>query len=324
LKHFKQLLLFGFTAIFSLSVLIGVANAQSAQPGSGLSISPLHNQLTLDPGQSTTIKLNIKNITQNQVLAKAYINDFTADNDTGNPVIVTDPNKQLPTSVKKFVKVSDVPLAVGEKKEVTIPINIPAGTTPGAYYGVLRYQAVPAGVNAPGAGQVSLSASVGSLVLIQVKGNLVEKAQLSGLRVYNGNRSGTFFFQKPNQVGVQISNLGNSFVQPFGKVVVTNTSGKQIYSYEINDVNPRANVLPGSRRVFKDPIKNINKPGRYKVTASISFGNGSNVLVSQKTFWYLTGSMVAIALAVLAALAVLTFLAYRRYAKAKRHTKRRR
>jgi hypothetical protein len=324
LKHFKQLLLFGFTAIFSLSVLIGVANAQSAQPGSGLSISPLHNQLTLDPGQSTTIKLNIKNITQNQVLAKAYINDFTADNDTGNPVIVTDPNKQLPTSVKKFVKVSDVPLAVGEKKEVTIPINIPAGTTPGAYYGVLRYQAVPAGVNAPGAGQVSLSASVGSLVLIQVKGNLVEKAQLSGLRVYNGNRSGTFFFQKPNQVGVQISNLGNSFVQPFGKVVVTNTSGKQIYSYEINDVNPRANVLPGSRRVFKDPIKNINKPGRYKVTASISFGDGSNVLVSQKTFWYLTGSMVAIALAVLAALAVLTFLAYRRYAKAKRHTKRRR
>jgi hypothetical protein len=324
LKHFKQLLLFGFTAIFSLSVLIGVANAQSARPGSGLSISPLHNQLTLDPGQSTTIKLNIKNITQNQVLAKAYINDFTADNDTGNPVIVTDPNKQLPTSVKKFVKVSDVPLAVGEKKEVTIPINIPAGTTPGAYYGVLRYQAVPAGANAPGAGQVSLSASVGSLVLIQVKGNLVEKAQLSGLRVYNGNRSGTFFFQKPNQVGVQISNLGNSFVQPFGKVVVTNTSGKQIYSYEINDVNPRANVLPGSRRVFKDPIKNINKPGRYKVTASISFGDGSNVLVSQKTFWYLTGSMVAIALAVLAALAVLTFLAYRRYAKAKRHTKRRR
>jgi hypothetical protein len=324
LKHFKQLLLFGFTAIFSLSVLIGVANAQSARPGSGLSISPLHNQLTLDPGQSTTIKLNIKNITQNQVLAKAYINDFTADNDTGNPVIVTDPNKQLPTSVKKFVKVSDVPLVVGEKKEVTIPINIPAGTTPGAYYGVLRYQAVPAGANAPGAGQVSLSASVGSLVLIQVKGNLVEKAQLSGLRVYNGNRSGTFFFQKPNQVGVQISNLGNSFVQPFGKVVVTNTSGKQIYSYEINDVNPRANVLPGSRRVFKDPIKNIDKPGRYKVTASISFGDGSNVLVSQKTFWYLTGSMVAIALAVLAALAVLTFLAYRRYAKAKRHTKRRR
>jgi hypothetical protein len=324
LKHFKQLLLFGFTAIFSLSVLIGVANAQSARPGSGLSISPLHNQLTLDPGQSTTIKLNIKNITQNQVLAKAYINDFTADNDTGNPVIVTDPNKQLPTSVKKFVKVSDVPLVVGEKKEVTIPINIPAGTTPGAYYGVLRYQAVPAGANAPGAGQVSLSASVGSLVLIQVKGNLVEKAQLSGLRVYNGNRNGTFFFQKPNQVGVQISNLGNSFVQPFGKVVVTNTSGKQIYSYEINDVNPRANVLPGSRRVFKDPIKNIDKPGRYKVTASISFGDGSNVLVSQKTFWYLTGSMVAIALVVLAALAVLTFLAYRRYAKAKRHTKRRR
>jgi hypothetical protein len=324
LKSFRQLLLLGLTTVFTLSVLTSLAAAQSNSPGSGLSISPLHNQLTLDPGQSTTIKLNIKNITQNQVLAKSYINDFTADNDSGKPVIITDPNKQLPTSIKKFVKVSDVPLAVGEKKEVTIPINIPSGATPGAYYGVVRYQAIPAGANAPGAGQVSLSASVGALVLIQVKGNLTEKAQLGALRVYSGNKSGTFFFQKPEEIGVQVNNLGNSFVQPFGKVVITNSSGKQIYSYELNNVNPRANVLPGSRRTFKDPLKNVNKPGRYKVTASISFGNGSNVLVSQKTFWYLTGWMVALVLLVLAALIILTFLAYRRYARVKRRTKRRR
>jgi hypothetical protein len=313
------------SAVLVLLNLSAAAIAQSnTQPGSGLSISPLHNQLTLDPGASTDLKINIKNITQNTVLAKAYVNDFTADNRSGNPVIVTDTSKLLPTSIKNFVNPRDVPLAIGEKKEIIVPVKIPSDATPGAYYGIIRYRAIPSGENAPGNGAVSLSASVGTIVLIQVKGQLREQAQLSSLKVYNGDSSGTLFFQKPNKVGVEVSNLGNSFVQPFGKVVVANNSGKQVYAYELNNVHPRANVLPGTKRVFKDAIKNISSPGRYKVTASITFGDGSNVLVSQKTFWYVTGWMLAVAAVVLAILTMLTFMAYRRYRKGKRHTKRRR
>jgi hypothetical protein len=320
----KRLLAFGLSTIFVFNSLAGAAAAQSSQGGSGLSISPLHNQLKLDPGASANIQLSIKNITQNAVLAKAYVNDFTADNESGTPILVTDTKQQVPTSIKKFVKPQDVPLEVGEKKQVTVPVNIPADASPGAYYGIVRYRAIPSGAKAPGEGEVSLSASVGTIVLIQVKGNLKEQAQLSSLKVYQGDDSGTIFLQKPNKVGVEISNLGNSFIQPFGKVVVTNSSGKQVYSYEINNSQPRANVLPGSKRTFKDPIKNISKPGRYKVTASITYGDGSNVLVSQKTIWYLTGWMLAVILGILIALILLTFFAYRRYRGAKRHTKHRR
>jgi hypothetical protein len=319
----KRLLVFGSLTALALNGLTAVTKAQTTAPGSGLSISPLHNQLNLDPGQAATIKLNLKNITTNPILAKAFVNDFTADNDTGNPVIVTDPNKTLPTSIKKFVKTENVQLAVGEKKEVAVPIQIPSDAAPGAYYGIIRYRAIPTGSQAPGEGQVSLSASVGTIVLIQIKGNLVEKAQLSSLNVYRDNNSGTFFFQKPNKVGVGIANLGNSFVQPFGKVVITDMSGKQVYSQEVNNTDPRSNVLPGSKRVFKDNIKGISKPGRYTVSASISFGDGSNVLVSQKHFWYITGWALVLVVAALAALIVLTYLAYRRYRKSKRHAKRR-
>ncbi len=291
-------------------------------PGSGLSISPLHNQLTLDPGQATTLKLNIKNITQNNITAKAYVNDFKSDNNTGNPVIITDPKVQLPTSIKKFVQPIDVPLAVGEKKEVSVPITIPAGATPGAYYGIIRYRAIPAGSAAPKEGEVSLSASVGTIVLIQIRGDLKERAQLSALKVFNNDSSGTIFFKKPNKVGVEINNLGNSFVQPFGKVVITNTEGKQIYSYEVNNNEPRSNVLPGSKRMFINSIKNIDKPGRYTVSASIAVSDGSDVLVSQKTFWYVTGGFLLAILGLLVLLVVLTLLAYRKYRKSRRHTKR--
>jgi hypothetical protein len=306
----------------SAAPVLAASQPAGTAPGSGLSISPLHNQLTLDPGQSTTIKLNIKNITKNDITAKAYVNDFKSDNNTGNPVIITDPKVQLPTSIKKFVRPADVPLAVGEKKEVVVPVNIPQGATPGAYYGIIRYRAIPAGSLAPKEGEVSLSASVGTIVLIQVKGDLKERAQLSALRVYNGESSGTIFFHKPNKVGVEIANLGNSFVQPFGKITITNTSGKEIYSYEVNNNQPRSTVLPGSKRMFTNPIKNIDKPGRYTVNASIAVNNGSDVLVSQKTFWYITGSLLLAILGVLVLLIILTFLAYRQYRKSRRHTRR--
>jgi hypothetical protein len=72
---------------------------------------------------------------------------------------------------------------------------------------------------------------VGTIVLIQVRGDLKERAQLSALKVFNNDSSGTIFFKKPNKAGVEVNNLGNSFVQPFGKVTITNTSGKQIYAY---------------------------------------------------------------------------------------------
>jgi hypothetical protein len=308
--------------VLSSTPVLAATTSTNTVPGSGLSISPLHNQLTLDPGQSVVIKVNLKNITRNDVVAKAYVNDFRSDNNTGNPVIITDPNKQLQTSIKKFVHPADIPLAVGEKKEFTVPVTIPAGVTPGAYYGIIRYRAIPAGSQAPKEGEVSLSASVGTIVLIQVKGDLKERAQLSALKIYNNDKSGTIFFKKPNKAGVELANIGNSFLQPFGKVTVNDMSGKEVYSYEVNNSQPRANVLPGTKRIFIDPIKNISKPGRYTVNASIAIGNGSDVLVSQKTFWYLTGGFLAAIIAIIAILIALTLFAYRQYRKSRRHTKR--
>jgi hypothetical protein len=319
----KRLSILALGAGLFFNIFSGLASAATnTAPGSGLSISPLHNQFTLDPGQTASLQINVKNITNNAVLAKAYVNDFKSDNNTGNPVIITDPNKQLPTSIKKFVHVQDVQLAVGEKKQVTVPVSIPADATPGAYYGIIRFRAIPAGSQTPAEGEVSLSASVGTIVLIQVKGNLKESAQLSALKVYSGNSSGTFFFKKPNKASVEINNLGNSFIQPFGKVALNNMGGKTIYSYELNNTNPRSTVLPGSKRNFIDPLKNINKPGRYTISASIALGDGSDVLVSQKTFWYITGWMLATVFIVLAVIAAATFIAYRHYKRSRRHNRK--
>lgn len=291
--------------------------------GSGLSISPLHHRLSLEPSESATITITLKNITSGPIVAKPYVNDFTSDNKTGNPVIITDPDKRTPNSIRDFVSgLENVPLSVGEQKKVSATIRVPLKVAPGAYYGIIRYQAIPSSNSEIEDGQVSLSASVGTIVLIQIEGDLIEKLQLLALNIYSGDNAGMFFFNKPDQIGLELRNQGNAFAQPFGRVVVENMSGKEVYSYELNSSNPRSSVLPDTKREFKDKIKNINSPGRYKVSASVSYGPGSDVLIGQKSFWYVPAWLLSLLLIILAALLIAIAVIFRRNSRRKKRIKK--
>lgn len=269
-------------------LVVSVAPVAAQQEnGSGLSISPTRTELSIKPGEAGTVSITLKNVTKGSVTAKALVNDFEADNDTGEPKLITDDTKQSAASVRNFLLgLDDIPLAPGEQKDIVIPVQIPSDASPGAYYGVIRYQAVPKSEGAQGAGQVALTASVGSLVLIEVPGNITEKIQLQSVKAYLNGKTGTVFTKKPTQVGVKIKNLGNSFAKPFGQVQIQNMAGKQVGSYELNNSTPRGNVLPSAERTFKDDLKGVSAPGRYKIIANISYGSGGEVLNYVSTFWF--------------------------------------
>lgn len=289
------------------------AIAQQAN-GSGLSISPTRTELSIKPGQAGTVSITLKNVTKGAVNAKAIVNDFEADNDTGEPKLITDDTKQSAASIRNFLLgLDDIPLKAGEQKDIVIPVQIPSDASPGAYYGVIRYQAIPVSDGSQGAGQVALTASVGSLVLIEVPGNITEKIQITSVKPYLNGTSGTIFTKKPNQVGIHIKNLGNSFAKPFGQVQIQNMSGKQVYSYELNNSTPRGNILPNAERTFKDDLKGVSTPGRYKIVANISYGSGGEVLNYTSTFWYLpTWLLILIGAIVLILIGAAVYL-FKRY-----------
>ncbi|MBX4201629.1 hypothetical protein KW803_01905 [Candidatus Saccharibacteria bacterium] len=316
-------------AVFSLVLLIAaplVVNAQTTTgttTGSGLSISPTISEFTLKPGASANVTITLKNITVDKVVAKGVVNDFTADNATGNPKILTNSTTPSPNSIQNFVyNLDDVPLARGQQKNVILGLQIPAGTTPGAYYGIIRYTAVPAGTVAPGPGQVALTASVGTIVLITVPGNIREQVQVAGLHVYRDDREGTVFLNPPNKIGIEIKNFGNGFVRPFGTVEVHNMFNKTITTYQFNNPKQLGNILPNSSRIFTQNIKGINQPGRYTVTSSVSYGSGSQVLTLTKDFWYIPLWLLIIIAVVLLSLIYLIYRTYRRYKRSKRHSRR--
>lgn len=278
-----------FVLVF-MSLLVPAIYAQDApegdSAGSGLNITPTRSELRVERGKVDVVSVSLKNVSGTDIIAKVFINDFESDDVSGEPRLITDPNKELATSIRRFlVGVTDVELAKDETKTFDIPVQIPDDASPGAYYGVVRYVASPKVGGSSDSGQVSLTASVGTLVLIEVPGDIKEQVQLRGVKIFAKDKDSTLFTRVPSQVGIELRNTGNTFSKPFGTVSVKNMFGKTVHTYELNDSIPKANILPNSTRLFKDELKGVNSPGRYVVTANISYANGGDILTGTKTFW---------------------------------------
>lgn len=307
-------------ALLLLLSSVPFAHAQQAPSGSGLSISPTEFEYTIKPGGSQSLTITLKNITVDAVVAKGEVDDFKSDNLTGNPQIITNSTAVSPNSIKPFVQnLDNVTLAKGQQKQVIIGLDIPKSTPPGAYYGVIRYRAIPQSAAAPGPGQVALTASVGTIVLITVPGNIRQQVHVDGLEVYRGASSGSFFVKPPNKVGIRISNYGNGFIQPFGNIEIQDMFNKNVANFPFNNPKQLGNILPNSSRTFTHNFSGVNKIGRYTVLASVSYGNNGQVLTLKQTFWYIPIWLIIIIVLVLAALLYLAYRSWRAYKRGQRH-----
>lgn len=302
-------------AILGLTVMLFASSPMAvAQPtsGSGLSISPTRSELTISPGKADIIQITLKNISGVDIKAVAVVNNFDSNNETGEPKIITDPNVQSPNSIKNFlIGVGDIIIKKDETKKISIPVQIPSSTASGAYYGIIRYTAEPISKEEASQKQVALNASLGLIVLIQVPGNITEQVQAQKISAERDSRSASFFISPPSQVAIALKNTGNGFTKPFGHVSVSK-GGKEVFAYEMNNTDPRSNILPNKSRIFRDNIKNVNKLGRYTVTANISYGDGGDILTLKTSFWVLPMWFILTVIGSLLALVGVGYLLYRR------------
>jgi hypothetical protein len=299
-------ILVGLFLIFSILGTSGFGSSYAINPGSasGLSISPLRQTLDLKPGQASAISITLKNITGGPIVAKAAVRDFESDGVNGNPKIITTPNYTDPASIKNFlVGLGNISLAIGQEKTFDLPVQVPANASPGAYYGLITFQAVPQSTTSSGGNNdVALSAAVSQLVFITVPGNISQSLQLTSVNLYkdkNGTSAGSVVFTKPpKSAGVTLHNYGNAFATPFGTVTV-DKGKKQVYSYQLNSGITRGLMLPNSSRTFINAISHIKSPGHYTVSVNASYGSGSDILTAQKSFWYIPTWLIIIVIVIL-------------------------
>ena len=291
----------------ALSVLVGfggsLAIAQN-NAGNGFRISPVRSEYIIDKGASETMTITLENPTAGPINARAVVNNFIAsDKEDGEPRLILDDNAEQPrNNFKKLVAaIPDISLKPNEKKEIPVTISVPEDANSGGYYGAIRFLPI---ANA-GDGNVALTASVGSIVLVRTPGDLQEKLNLVQLSAGQNGKTKSFLFSGDVDIVTRLKNVGNIHVQPFGKVQVKNMFGKVISEYELNSTDPRANILPDSIRRFEDDIKKP-KPmwfGRYTITANIGYSQGSGDFIQAKSsFWYLPTWFLILLLIIIAAI----------------------
>jgi len=310
-KYIKKI-----TAILAVVPMLALQGAPvlAQETGNGLSITPTKAEFSIEKGKAEVVSIQVKNLTKGKVIAKAFINDFEADADTGNPKLIIDRASEVSSSsLASFILgLEDIKLGPEETKEIQLTIQVPEKAVSGAYFGAVRFTSV-ADSDVKSDAQVSLNASVATILLVEVPGDITQKIQVNDVNVYNGaGKASSVFTSVPKQVGVEVKNIGNGFAKPFGKVLVKNMSGKQVHSYELNDTVPRGNVLPNTTRTFRNDISGIKMPGRYTVEANVSFAKGE-ILQATTSFWYLPlWFIVTLGVVVLVLVAAAVYL-YRRY-----------
>ncbi len=261
MKRIFQRILWGVSAItlVSASLLMPVAaqTKPAANSPNGYQISPVRSEFTIEKSKSDTLTISIQNPGSVAVEAKAVVNNFIASADeSGTPRLILADDAQPPKNNFKNL-ISDIPniqLAAKERKDIQVKITIPADANSGGYYGAIRF--IPANVTQEST--VGLTASVGTIVLVTVPGNLTLKLDVAKLSAAQNGKARSFFTSGDVDVMTRLKNSGDIHLKPFGRVTVKDMFGKTVTSYEFNNAEPRANILPGSIRNLKTPLVSIN------------------------------------------------------------------
>ncbi|MGH7234685.1 MAG: hypothetical protein ACREF7_04575, partial [Candidatus Saccharimonadales bacterium] len=186
-------------------------------------------------------------------------------------------------------------------KTLNVTLNIPRNASPGGHYGVIRFTGTPASLS--GSSGVSLSASLGALVLLTVSGHIVQNLQTSSFAVsQNSGKPSSFFQNDPLTFTELLKNTGNVHVAPTGVVTLKDMFGHEVISLNIN--NGQGNVLPSTSRSFSQTLNSVdftNKRlfGRYSATFKVNYGSPPKSLSDTLTFWVIPLDLILIWLVVL-------------------------
>lgn len=272
------------------SVLAFAAGATPSAAGVGqaLEIAPPILTLSANPGQTIKAQVELRDISGGKLLVSNQINDFVAAGENGVPKILTGNDKNDPFSLKNWI--SPLPsfiLSPEQIRTLDLYIKVPTNAAPGGHFGVIRFTGTPPSLQKSG---VSLSASLGALVLLTVNGKLNDHLALNQFSVSSGTSgSGSFFESTPLNFIVKTKNSGNVQEQPTGHIFITDMFHKPVAEVNVNI--PPHDVLPDSIRKFtgalgSTELGNKHLFGLYHATLQLSYGVASHkTLTSTVSFW---------------------------------------
>lgn len=274
---------FGVAAALSLSPLS--AYAQSG--GQALEIGPPILNLSANPGQTIKTNLSLRDISSGSLIVTNQINDFVAGGEDGTPKILLDTTTPSPYSIREWITpLPQILLKAREIKIVPVTITVPKNASPGGYYGVVRFTGTPPDVKGSG---VSLSASLGALILLKVNGVAKESLAIEQFFANDGGNPGSLFEAAPINFVTRLANSGNIHEEPSGVVTISDMFNNTVATLPVNQ--PPHDILPGSIRRFEDTTldsSNIGNKilfGLYHAKLDVTYGTDKKTATTEIRFW---------------------------------------
>lgn len=273
--------------------IAGVSRASAADQtntANTLKVSPVRSDIAIKAGEAQTLKVGVTNLTGGPIMVRPIINDFIAGDERGTPALVLDADKFAPThSLKRFMKpLADITIPAGELKQVDVVITVPKDAQAGGYFGAIRFApAVP-----DSGGEVNLSGSVASLILMTVPGPVTEKLDITHFDIQQKGTTGTYFRDGGDMsLALRFENKGSIQEGPFG-IVSVKKGNTVVYTAKFNDNNPREMVLPDSARRWDIPLKDIEGFGHYTIYGTFTYGAKNQTIEISKSFWVIPWAVI--------------------------------
>lgn len=318
MKQILGILISSIALLAVASVTVAAQSQPAPQQGNGqaLEIAPPVLDIRGNPGETVEAQISLRDISPVRLLVRNEINDFVAAGEDGTPKILVEEGEESPYSIKSWISpLPEITLEPRQIEELTVNIAIPANAAPGGYFGVIRFTAEAPELSGTG---VSLSASLGTLVLLRVNGDAKEAMSVEEFYVEKDQNRSWVFESAPIMFYERLKNEGNVHEQPRGQISIKDMFGQKIANLNVNLEN--RNVLPGSTRKFEQPldetvIGNRMLFGRYTADLEITYGSAENrqTMTSQLSFWVIPYKLIAGILLGLVALFFILRIAIKRY-----------
>jgi hypothetical protein len=293
------------------SVLTRLAHAQSPsdapaenKPVVGLSVSPPTFELTANPGDKVSNKVQIENLHDYPVKIAIDRRNFTAIGEEG-AVGLTEEETTFSLATWISIDPKEDTIAPHSTKVYSFTVDVPLMAEPGGHFGSIIFRTIPtAQVEGSGA---TVAQEIGSLILLRVSGNTKEEAAIDSF-----NASKSFYEYGPVNLEARIENKGNVHVKPTGTITITNMLGQKVATIPLDSKN----VLPGAVRRLDNTWDTKWRFGRYTATLVMVYGKDQTQRATVTNFVVLPYKVAGVGLVVLLIFTYLLFRSRKRWSMA--------
>lgn len=208
-----------------------------------LTASPTRLELEGDKGESVSAVVEFYNESRQVKTYELSTANFESRDESGQPQFVVD---QRDLAVWVELAETRIELKPLERRKINFLINIPQTAEPGGYFAGILGTNVAGESDSEVENEVEVESTTGTLLLLRVKGELQEGADILDFQTKDKQR---VFKSLPVDFSYRFQNTGNSWVKPLGDVVIENIVGG---TTKIVPANPDGgNVLTKSIRKFQ-------------------------------------------------------------------------